>query len=153
MIPQNPSIVIYSMQQLSLQTSYIDIRWISHTKSLLTKLKIQLTTARMGTFSYKFEIFFNLILKFYICQNSHIPNCFEIVKSKSSLFFKLTFILALIKALQSSLLTSISPAMVAKLVDCDYNILTFVCNLLLDVPSLEIGTKLDDGIGDWVNME
>jgi hypothetical protein len=69
------------------------------------------------------------------------------------LFFKLTFILALIKALQSSLLTSISPAMVAKLVDCDYNILTFVCNLLLDVPSLEIGTKLDDGIGDWVNME
>jgi hypothetical protein len=27
---------------------------------------------------------------------------------------------------------------VAKLVDCDYNILAFVCDLLLDVPSLEI---------------
>jgi hypothetical protein len=38
--------------------------------------------------------------------------------------------------------------MVVKLVDCDYNILAFVCDLLLDVPSLEIGTKLDDGIGN-----
>ncbi len=43
--------------------------------------------------------------------------------------------------------------MVAKLVDYDYNILAFICDLLLDVPSLKIGTKLDDGIGDGVNME
>jgi hypothetical protein len=40
--------------------------------------------------------------------------------------------------------------MVAKLVDCDYNILAFVCDLLLDVPSLKIGTKLNDGIGDGI---
>jgi len=74
------------MQQLSLQTSYIDVRWISHTKSLVTKLKIQLTTIGMGTSSYKFETSLNLILKSYICQNSHIPNGFEIVKSKLSFF-------------------------------------------------------------------
>jgi len=43
--------------------------------------------------------------------------------------------------------------MVAKLVDCDYNILAFVCDLLLDVPSLEIGIELNGGIGDGVNME
>jgi len=43
--------------------------------------------------------------------------------------------------------------MVAKLVDCEYNNLAFICDLLLDVPSLKIGTKLDDGIGDGVNME
>jgi hypothetical protein len=42
--------------------------------------------------------------------------------------------------------------MVAKLVDCDYNILTFVCDLLFDVPSLEIGIELDDGIEDGINM-
>jgi len=39
------------------------------------------------------------------------------------------------------------------LVDCDYNILGFVCDLLLDVPSVKIGTELNDGIGDGVNME
>jgi hypothetical protein len=43
--------------------------------------------------------------------------------------------------------------MVPKLVDCDYNILVFFCDLLFNVPSLEIRTKLDDGIGDGVNME
>jgi hypothetical protein len=43
--------------------------------------------------------------------------------------------------------------MVAKLVDCDYNILAFICDLLPDVPSLKIGTKLDDGKGEGVNME
>jgi len=74
------------MQQLSLQTSYINVRWISHTKSLVTKLKIQLTTIGMGTFSYKFETSFNLILKFYICQNTHIVNYFKTIKSKLSFF-------------------------------------------------------------------
>jgi hypothetical protein len=33
------------------------------------------------------------------------------------------------------------------------NILTFICDLLLDVPSLEIGTKLDDGIGDEIRLK
>jgi len=68
------------MQQLSLQTSYIDVRYISHMKSLVTKLKIQLTMTGMGTSNYKFETSLNLILKFSICQNSHIINHFEIVK-------------------------------------------------------------------------
>jgi hypothetical protein len=40
--------------------------------------------------------------------------------------------------------------MVANLVDFDYNILAFICDLLLDVPSLKLGTKLGDGIGDGI---
>jgi len=75
------------MQQLSLQTSYIDARWTSHTKSLVNKLRIQLTTAGMGISSYKFETSLNLFLKFYIYQNSPIPNRFEIVKFRLSFFF------------------------------------------------------------------
>jgi len=43
--------------------------------------------------------------------------------------------------------------MVAKLVDCDYNILTFVSDLLFDVFSLKVGIELDDGIWNGENME
>lgn len=75
------------MHQLSLHTSYINVRWISHTKSLVTKLRIQLITVGMGTSSYKFETSLNFIFKFYICQNSHIPNRFEIVKFELSFLF------------------------------------------------------------------
>jgi len=35
---------------------------------------------RMRISNYKFETSLNFFLKFYIYQNSHIPNHFEIVK-------------------------------------------------------------------------
>jgi hypothetical protein len=58
-----------------------------------------------------------------------------------------TSIFALSTTLKSLLLTTISHAMVAKSLDCDYNIFTFVCALSLDVNvghelNVEINVKL-----------
>jgi hypothetical protein len=50
----------------------------------------------------------------------------------------------LIKVLWSLLLTTISYAMVAKLLYCDYNISTFVCALPLGV-DVKLRPNLDDG--------
>jgi hypothetical protein len=44
------------------------------------QIKDPMITVGMGTSSYNFETSLNFIFKFYICQNSHIINRFEIVK-------------------------------------------------------------------------
>jgi hypothetical protein len=41
--------------------------------------------------------------------------------------------------------------MVAKLVDCEANKLTFISDLPLDVPTIEPRPKLDDGVEDGVD--
>jgi hypothetical protein len=40
--------------------------------------------------------------------------------------------------------------MVAKLVDCEANKSTFICDLLCDVRAIKVGPQLDDGIKDGV---
>jgi hypothetical protein len=58
----------------------------------------------------------------------------------------------LIKVLWSLLLTTISYAMVAKLLYCDYNISTFVCALPLGV-DVKLRPNLDDGtyVNSFIN--
>ncbi len=91
-------------------------------KSLTTKWNTYLIIIGMGTSSYKFNIFLTYALNFAPIKTPKSLVILRLLSLNLFILSTLTSIFALINVLCSSLLTTIFYAMVAKLVDCDYNI-------------------------------
>ncbi len=114
-------------------------------KSLVIKLKTQLTTTKMWTSSYKFNISLTFDLNFSCVKSLRYLAALILLSPTCLFFFMITSLFALIIVLWSSLLIVISYAMVAKLLDYDCNTFAFVYALPFEVDA-KLRLEINDGI-------
>ncbi len=99
----------------------------------------------MGTFSYMSNNYLTLALN---SRSIKMPISLIALRLASLIcffFFMLTSIFGLIKSFWSSLFTCVFRPMVVKLLDCVYNISTFVFGVPFDF-LVNVGLKVNDGI-------